>query len=303
MPKFFGKLKPLLTTLAAVTISTTTCVSIARADAIDVPYLTNIQNYTNSILSAVNQLPTYLNQIAQLAATFLAADASSTDPVNWGTNWGNEATWLSGIANDDLSNEANQLNIQQNILNTFFGSANITAANPQNMNDLTYTTLLGQPPLSPDPRSGVNASMNYITNASGLAVKLPIPGAGWRGKQSDQQNYQSFFNTVTAVQTYNAYVLGRLYQDAQTYNNDYSLRKNLIQQSTNSNWVTSVATNDLGWVLRQTLLFNSQTYVLMDQILLMNKQIAASLAMANALLVANSLFASPSLVTKAQGGT
>ncbi len=261
------------------------------------------ENSLTSILGVVNQLPTYLKGVANMAATFLASDDQSTDPVNWSTNWTNEQTWLSGLSTDALNNQANQLTLQQSLLSSFFGAANIAAATPQNINDLSFTTLLGQPLLSPDPRSGVNASLNYLTNVSSLGISYPIPGAGWRGSQQAQKNYIQFYNTVTAVQTYNAYVLSGLYEDSQTLSNDNSLQSQLIMQSSNPDWFTSVITNDLGWVLRQILLFTSQSYILMDQLLHTQKQMLATLAMTNTLLVANSGFQANTLISKAQGGT
>lgn len=259
------------------------------------------ENSLTSILAVVNQLPTYLKGVATMAATFLASDNQSTDPVNWSTNWTNEQTWLSGLATSASTNQANQITLQQSLLTSFFGSSNIAAGTPQNLNDLSYTTLLGQPLLSPDPRSGVNASLNYITNAAGLGISYPIPGSGWRGNQQAQKNYISFYNTLTAVQTYNAYVLSGLYEDSQTYSNDSSLRSQLITQSTNANWFTSVITNDLGWVMRQILLFSSQSYILMDQLVQTQKQMLATLAMTNSLLIANSGFQANTLISKAQG--
>jgi hypothetical protein len=261
------------------------------------------ENSLTSILAVVNQLPTYLKGVATMAATFLATDNQTTDPVNWSTNWTNEQTWLTGLATDAMTNQTNQATLQQSLLTSFFGSANITAGNPQNLNDLSYTTLLGQPLLSPDPRTGVNASLNYLTNASSLAISYPIPGVGWRGNQQAQKNYIAFYNTLTAIQTFNAYVLSGLYEDSQTLANDSSLRSQLITQSTNANWFTSVITNDLGWVLRQILLFSSQSYVLMDQLVQTQKQMLATLAMTNSLLIANSGFQATTLISKAQGSS
>jgi len=302
MRKILKKIKQGSIAFVSVTIATLLCVQTARADMIDVPYLTNIQNYTNSILSVINQLPTYLAKIPILAATFLATDNSSNDPVNWSTQWSNEQSWLSTLGSNTLNNEANQTTLQTSLLTSFFGSANIAARNPQNLNDLSYTTLLGIPLLSPDPRSDVNSSLNYLMNASGLGITYPAPSAGWRGPQLAQKNYVQFYNTVVAVQTFNAYVLSRLYEDSHTLATDTSLRKQLITQSSNSNWFTSVISNDLGWVLRQLLLYSSQSYVLLDQLVQSQKQMTAALAMTNTLLIANSGFQASTLLTKAQGG-
>lgn len=302
MRKIFRKTKQLGAAIAAVAITTTMCIQTARADAIDVPYLTNIQNYTNSILTVVNQLPTYLSSLPTLATTLLASDNASSDPVPWTTYWTNQQTWLTTLGSDALNNEANTIALQTSLLTTFFGSSNITGQNPKYMNDLSFSTLLGAPLLSPDPRSGANPSLNYLTNAAGLNLSYPIPSAGWRGSQDAQKAYVQFYNTITSVQTYNAYALSRLYEDSQTLTNDTSLRKQLITQTTNANWFSSVIANDLGWVLRQILLYSSQSYVLLDQLVQTEKQMAATLAMTNTLLIANSGFQANTLLAKAQGG-
>lgn len=260
------------------------------------------ENSLTSILAIVNQLPTYLNGVANMAATFLASDNQSSDPVNWSANWTNEQTWMSGLIASTLNNQANQLSLQQSLLTTFFGASNISAGTPQNLNDLSYSTLLGQPLLSPDPRTGVNASLNYLTNISSLGITYPAPSTSWRGPAQAQKSYIQFYNTITAIQTYNAYVLSGLYEDSQTQANDTSLRSQLVTQSSNANWFTSVITNDLGWVLRQILLFTSQSYIVMDQLLYTQKQMLATLAMTNSLLVANSGFQVNTLISKAQGG-
>ncbi len=303
MNHFFRRSKQFAVVLASVTLASALFTPSAQADQVDVPYLNNIQTYTNSMLSVVNQLPTYLANLPSFVTTWLATDNNSTDPVNWSSNWSNEQNWLSTLGSNALTSEANQLALQTSLLTTFFGASNISSGNPQYLNDLSYTTLLGAPLLSPDPRSGVNASLNYLTNASSLAIVFPIPGAGWRGTAQAQKNYISFYNTVVAVQTYNAYVLSRLYQDSQTLSNDTSMRKQLITQSSNSGWFTSVISNDLGWVLRQILLYVSQNYVLMDQLVQTQKQMLATIAMTNSLLVANSGYQASNLITKAQGGT
>lgn len=304
MRTFFQKTKRFPAVLLSLTLSCNLLFpSLALADAVDVPYLAEISSYTNSILSIVNQLPTYLAKMPLLATTWLASDNAASDPINWSSNWSNEQTWLSTLSSNALTNEANQLALQTSLLTSFFGAANISAGNPQNLNDLSYTTLLGAPLLSPDPRSGANAPLNYLTNASSLAITYPIPGPGWRGNAQAQKNYTAFYNTVVAVQTYNAYVLSRLYEDSQTFSSDTSLRNQLIKQSSNSDWFTSVISNDLGWVLRQILLYSSQGYVLMDQLVQTQKQMLATIAMTNSLLVANSGYQASNLISKAQGGS
>jgi hypothetical protein len=303
MRKILGKMKQAGIVTVTVGLGATLFIQTAKADSIDEPYLTNIQNYTQAILTVVNELPTYLTALAKLGKSFMAADNSSSDPVDWSTNWSNQQSWLSTLSTDALTSEASQLALQQSLLTSFFGGNNISAANPQNMNDLTFSTILGQPLLTPDPRSsGGDNALNYITNASGLGMNFVIPGSGWRGNPTALKNYTQFYNTITSVQTHNGYVLSRMYEDSKTLVNDTSLRKQLITQSSNSAWFTSVISNDLGWVLRQLLLYSSQTFILMDQLVQIQRDMSATLAMTNTLIIANSQMQATQLLQAAQGG-
>ncbi len=278
-------------------------VAPAKADATDEPYLKNIQDYTNSILSAVNNIPAYLTQITQMAISMMATDNASGDPVDWSTNWSNEQNWLASLSSNSLNNETSQYNMQQDLLTTFFGANNISATPPvpANLNDVSYTSVLGQPLSTTDQRSNVDYAMNYLVNSSGLGLPLPAPNSGWRGDPASQQNYQKYYNAMTAVQTYNAFVLSRLYNDSKSLSSDSSLRKQLITQSSNSDWFSSVINNDLGWVLRQILLYNSQAYVLLDQLVQTQKQMTATLAMTNTLIMVSNQFQGSMLLQKAQG--
>ena len=300
MGKILGKMKKLAILTTTVVLGSL-YMQVAKADSTDEPYLTNIQNYTQSILTVVNQLPAYLTALAKLGTSFMATDNSASDPTDWSANWSNEQLWLATLTTDSLAAETSQQALQTNLLTTFFGSTNVSAGNPAYINDLTYSTLLGLPLLTPDPRAGVDASLNYITNASGLGMIFPLPGSGLRGSATAVKNYTQFYNTVTAVQTHNAYVLSGMYEDSKTFTNDNSLRKQLITQSSNSAWFTSVITNDLGWVFRQLLLYSSQTYVLMDKLIQIQKEMSASLAMTNTLIIANSQLQASQLLTAAQG--
>lgn len=311
MLKVYGRVKQcskIVISLTALLLAITA--QPAKADASDHPYLENIQNYTNaikatsnSILTAINTIFAYMTQLNLLATSWLAADNDSTQPIDWSTQWSNEQNWLASLGSSALNNESNQYAATHALMTNFFGASNLQASPPipQNINDLSYTTLLGQPLITPDPRSGVDPAMNYLINASGLGLPLTVPSAGFRGPAIAQKNYVKFYNTMTAVQTYNGFVLSRLYQDSKSSQNDRSLRSQLITQSTNSNWFSAVITNDLGWVLRQMLLYNSQMYVLMDQLVQSQKQMAATLAMTNTLFIINNEIQGNLLLKQAEG--
>jgi hypothetical protein len=300
MSKFYGKIKQGLMLITAGSLAATLYISPARADSTDEPYLRNIQDYTNSILSAVNNIPAYLAQITQMAASFMASD-NSGDPIDWSSNWTNQQNLLVTLNSNAVSSEANQYTLQQTLLTNFFGSNHVTASPPvpYNLNDISYTTLLGQPLASSDPRSE-DFAMNYLVNASGLGIPLEVPDDSWSGEKDYKLNYKKFYNATTSVQTYNAFVLSRLYQESKTTNQN-ATRMQLIAQSGNSDWFSAIISNDLGWVLRQILLYNSQMFLLLDQLVQSQRQMAASLAMTNTLLIISNQFQGKFLLDKAKG--
>lgn len=301
--------KNIVSILASITAMIVT--HPVKADSIDQPYLQNIQTYTqniqntsNSILNSINTIFTYMTQLNLLALTWMNADNSSSQNPDWSSNWTNEKTWLESLSTSAMTNENKQYSMQTALLTNFFGAKNIQATPPipPNINDLAYVSMLGQLLVSPDPRGdNVNVAMNYLTNASGLGASLTLPSPGFRGKENARDNYTKFYNAMTAVQTYNGFVLSRLYQDSQTKQNDSDLRTKLITQSSNADWFSSVITNDLGWVLRQILLYTSQSYILMDQSVQTQKQMAATLAMTNTLLIVNNMIQGDQLLKQAQG--
>lgn len=311
MRKILDRIKKISILLGIAGFTATIFTQPAKADAIDQPYLQNIQTYTqsiqntsNSILSAINTIFTYMTELNLFALTWMTADNTSGQSPDWSTNWSNEQNWLASLGSSAMTNETNQYNMQTALLTTFFGANNIQATppNPQNINDLAYVSMLKQPLVSPDPRgNNVNVAMNYLTNASGLGMPLPLPSSSFRGQADAQKNYINYYNTMTAVQTYNAFALSRLYQDSQSRQNDSTLRNKLITQSSNSDWFSSVITNDLGWVLRQILLYTSQSYVLMDQMVQTQKQMAATLAMTNTLIIVNNKLQGDILLKQAKG--
>lgn len=301
MRKFYGTIKKCFILATAGSLAAIFYISPAKADAIDEPYLKNIQDYTNSILSAINNIPAYLAQITKMAASFMASDNASGDPIDWSGSWSSQQNLLVTLNSNAVTNEANQYALQQTLLSNFFGAKNVTASppTPYNMNDLSYTTLLGQQLATSDPRTG-DFAMNYLVNASGLGIPLEMPNDGWSGDKESKLNYKKFYNATTSIQTYNAFVLSRLYQESKTTNQN-TTRMQLIAQSGSPDWFSAIISNDLGWVLRQILLYNSQLFLLLDQLVQSQKQMTATLAMTNTLIMVSNQFQGNFLLQKAKG--
>lgn len=152
-------------------------------------------------------------------------------------------------------------------------------------NDLTYQTLLGQPFFAKDPRNTkdytANSAYNYIKNVSGINLAQAVPQPQWAGSQESQRKYINYYALNTAVQTFNAYVISKVMGETPLN----PIQKALIERASDSNWFKTIASEKLGQVLRQMLLYNSQIYVLMAQLLEVQKQLLTAQAMTNSLLM------------------
>ncbi len=269
------------------------------------------------ILSVVSNIqanfPVYLTQMAHLSLSALDPDTS--------TAMANAQNQFTMLENGNISNAATQLTTTQQLLAGsstqpgFFRNiqGNAPTTNPTTpasypytiVNDLTYPTLLGHLYVSPDPRqlpSGSSSlpaatpNYNYLINASSVNITHRAPQAVWdplldARRVSDihipyQHMYANFYKTVSSVQTFNAYVLSALYAESQNGYPALTAQNNLIQQATSSSWFTTIASEELGSVMRQILLFTSQTYVLMTKMLSVQQQTLTALVMTNSLLIA-----------------
>lgn len=293
-------------------------VSISNVNAQDATaYLKQIAENTYIMVQDLNNLPSYLQSIGQLVQAWLNPDTSQTTATIQGG-----FTQLGNILTQSLSSQANlQVNLNYDLLNNdgnnVFNANNGSQlasgiANSNTLwyaNDLVYSTLLDAPYYSKDPRkkddaqqqpqNPINPPYNYIKNASGLNMFHPIPGATWGGSTAARLRYQSFYNTITSVSSFNAYVLSNQYADRNTLN---TLQTTLIKQATDpKNWFAQVASENVGFVLRQILLYESQTFVLLTQMLQLQKQAVTAQAMTNAVLVATNLMNENVLIANAKG--
>lgn len=255
------------------------------------------ESYLKEILNNVNNLPAYLKQLSKMALSWLAPDNSETT-----ANLQNSFT---SLFNAKLQNAQTQLNSQQKFLTAFLG--HLKSINTSSENDITYPTLLNQPdpdpPLKIDPPIDPDPAYNYTQYAAGLNMRHSKPLSTWI---PDKQHpaiamYSNYYNTTSAVQTYNGYILSELYADAKNNNLSKQTQDSLIQQASDSKFFIQIASENLGIVLRQILLYNSQTYVLLAQLLETQKKLLAAQAMNNALLIAVNLEAENRIYRKASG--
>lgn len=181
-----------------------------------------------------------------------------------------------------------------------------SATPPANAGDLLYFTLLGTPQAPPSgssPTITPSAAYNYIKNASGIGISHLPPSGAWKGNAQDQTTYTNYYNTVTAVASFNGYVLSNLYAENQNGNQLTTLQNNLVTQASSSNWLATMAGETIGNAIRQILIFQSQSYVLLTQLVQIERQILTAIVMNNALQILNNQHNESQLVAKAQGIT
>jgi hypothetical protein len=306
MPKFTPKMKikkialVLSATIAMLGIGGIALVradtTAAAASGSDTIYLQQIAAYTNSILTAITTPANPMLVMILETLLPLSAPDNSTNPPS------PTPTLQNLFSNLNFSSQAIE---QLGMLTNFMGIqsdmfSGISTASVPNVNDLSYGTLMGLPPVSPDPR-GKNAGnpvYNYVKMAAGVNITATAPGTDWKGSTYDQTNYRNYFNAITAVQSFNAYALSQIYADttAQLSTQQSAL---VAQASDPKSWFAIVASEPIGAVVRQILVFESQNYVVLTELLQTQKLLLATAAMNNTVQMANGMSNSTLLITKA----
>jgi hypothetical protein len=240
-----------------------------------------ITTNTFATLQSVNNIPVYLYHLTEMAMSWLSKDDSDTSA--------NMLSQFSTLGSVILQNEDKQNALQQQVIADMYGLkvADFNGNNPviaqtvPNVNDLSFTTMLGAPPapkLPADP-------YKYLQMAGGFMLKHDVPGQDWTGKEANQDAYYRYYNTVMAVQSYDAYVLSALYANATNGNTLTPTQNALISQATDSQWLVNIGGEELGKVLRQILMFNSQSYVLLAELLKTQRQLLTAQIMNNTLII------------------
>jgi hypothetical protein len=268
-----------------------------RADDATV-YLQQIAQNTTNILTNVSTLPNYIATMVTYALNMQKNDDSkSTQSMQ-----SNFALTGNSIVQDASAQLAAQPAMNQDL---FGPDANSTTL--QNANDLVYSTLLGQPLYNPDPRNPpgkpatANPPYNYIKNAAGMSIPHIFPRMNWRGSATDFAKYSTYYNTIMSIESFSGYVLSNQLAELQNSNALTTAQMTLVTQASSSDWIAQIASQEIGKVLRQLLMFESQTYVLMTQALQIQKQLLTAQVMTNALLIANNQSNESMMLAKAQG--
>lgn len=260
-------------------------------------YLYNIMQNTYGILIEVNNLPVYMTTLTNLANAWMNKDDS--------TQSANLQSTLSNLTNAYLATDTARTGIQSTILANLFQQA--TPKTMNYANDLAYQTLLGMPYFKKDPRNPpgqkpppVDPAFNYMINASGVGIAHTQPAdTGWAGTRDAQITYRAYYNTVMSAESFNAYILSGPYAESLNGNTFTQLQNQLLTQASNSDWFAQVGSETIGIVMRQILMFESQAFLMLAQIVQLQKQMLTAQAITNSLLIASSLTNEQTLLNNA----
>ena len=304
-----GNLQAADTTTPPATTATSPATSTASGGAActGMDCLPLILQSTTGILADVANIPKYLQKMVEFALNWEAKDDStSTSEMQ---------------VNFDLlgktvgQNYQTQISMQQQLIAAIVNqpvTAFTSGANSPtpavlgplpNINDLSYSSLLGYPPVS----KGAPAynPINFINYAGGAGLVHTLPsaaGAGGVNSTALVKNYQAYYNTVIAIESFNSYALSSTYADSiNGAKSSTNLQNTLVSQASNANWIANIASEELGKVLRQILVFQSQSYVLLTQLVQTQKQLLTATVMTNTLLIASNRTNECVMAAKAQG--
>lgn len=238
--------------------------------------LMRISAINYSILSNINNLPTYITDITQMAQNL----NNTNDQTNIMANYQYAFANLQQINATSLTT---QMTNSQNATSQFLLAGSFDQNNPilpQNANDLNYSILFNQPlPNTQAPQNIQTSQQNFINNLAGMGTILKQPSPAWK-KSAAATNYTGFYNSIAAINSYNAYTLnGMLAQPSSNNLNNY-----LIGVSSSSDWFKNVAAEPLGVVARQILMFTSQIYVLLNQLITLQQNMLGEMATLNTLI-------------------
>jgi len=281
------------TTIPTPTASETNAGSTgtSSSSSADAGVLAQIAQYTQGTLQQLNNLPSDLDAMLKLVASWLTPDTSDSTA--------NFQASFSTYGTQALQSSVYNASLQNQLEASIFGT-NLSAVSGK-INDLDYLTVLGSPYST--LAQGVDSSYNYIQYASGAGVNHLFPDPLWSGYPADVATYTNYFYTVSAVQSYNAYLLSKVYLDNKNGNQLSQAQNSLLTQATSTSWFSQVASEELGIVLRQLLMFTSQSYVLLSQSIQVQKELLTAQAMTNTLLILSNQAGESLLVMNAKAKT
>lgn len=267
--------KGILLATAALGI-TTLYVSPSYADDPGADYLRVIAQNTTNMLVKLNNVPDYISSMLQYIVNMQKTDDSaSTSEMQ--ANFATIGTLFS-------KDYTMQQGIQEQINADLLGA---TSEKNPSRDEVLYSALLtSYDANNPNSKALFANAYRYMRNASGIGLIAQQPRRDKMGLAAD--TYKAYYDSITSVKSFNAYVLSNRLTEMLNGNGLSPAQAALAVQASNSNWIAQIATEEIGKVLRQLLVFQSQTYVLLSEMVQTQKQMLMAQAMTNTLLIATS---------------
>lgn len=254
---------------------------IAGSSGMSSDLLRQIANNTQQTLAKVNAFPTYVEKMIEFTLNMQKSDTSAETAAM------QEQFALTGkgIADNANAQNAGVVELDRKLLGS-------NVKDIPNARSLFYSSLLGYNVDIPgevptDPTKPTDPALDFIKNASGYTIRHKAPSGTWSGDRDSIARYMAYYYTVIPAQSYGAYILSNQYAETKTNKNGLTnAQMSLVAKASDSGWLSKIATEEIGVVLRQILMFESQNYVLNTQLLQTQKQLLTAQVMTNGILIA-----------------
>ena len=240
-------------------------------------YLYYITQYTYQILQIIQNPANF----AGLAVSWMQQDTGDSSITTQAQQ--NLATTGWSFTKSQLIIKQMQKKVMADILgkpaSVFSGDPAPIVLDIPDINEISFSSLIGEPPVE---KRSVDF-YGYVKNAAGFNTIHPIPDSSWEGNDDAKLKYRNYFNTIISVESFSAYILSQLAINSLLKVNE--TRDQLVNTVSSSGFIAQIATEELGRVFRQILLFESQNFVLNAQIQKRLDEMVSAQAMTNTLLI------------------
>jgi hypothetical protein len=263
--------------------------------------LKQIASNTFETVQSINRIPGYLQSITEMALSWLKTETEDSSLIM--QTQADFATIGAAFSQPPTVQADRQVKAAANFLAqnpadfTDPVKANAVLTKMPYINNLFYSSVLGMKPVP----KGAFAPGDYMQNALGTNIPHAVPDSSWQGDTLSKNVYTGYYKTIVAANSFGVYVLSNLITEATEQPQIATAQAELVKKASRSEWLAQVATQDLGKVLRDILVFQSQNYVMMTKLVELQKQTLVAQVMTNSLLIATNQGDEPKLLGQSVG--
>lgn len=275
--KYLDQLKKVFVLMVAAICTSIVYIGPSTAQTYSEWYLQQIANNTYNML----QIMQNSGNLAGFAVSWLQQDTGDDSVTTKAQQGLATSGWMFTISQALIKAQQRQIvaDIMDRPLGDFEGKNPIILADVPNVNEISFSSLVGAPPVANKPVD----LYGYVKNAAAVNSLRPVPDSSWEGDDDSKERYKNYYDTVTSIESFDAYVISQLATDSLLKVDEN--RNQLLAFATSSDFFSKIATEELGRVLRQILLFTSQTFVVNAELQKNLKEMVAAQAMTNTMLI------------------